>query len=146
MQKKATSSTLPPSPLNSSSVWQDLSPAPCRCYRLEHSRNAEWRDQSLLDLWVLDPTQHNSPPPPPPSFFPSCPPPRLSSPNHYPPPHPVFLSLFALSVSISQAIHYQLICGVNSSSPQPLPFFILSLKKAKVWLITKVVLSCLIII
>lgn len=84
----------------------ELSPAPCRCYRLEHSRNTKWGDWSLLDLWLLDPPQLNSQPPPPPSF-PFCPPPH---PIIITPSHPSFLSLFVSAASTSQGFHYWLIC------------------------------------
>lgn len=54
-------SPLPPSVefLQSLAGLVRLSPTPCRCYRLEHSRSAKWGDWSLLDLWLLDPPQLN---------------------------------------------------------------------------------------
>lgn len=107
---------------NSSRAWQDLSgclPLPCRCYSLEHSRSAKWGNWSLLDLWLLDPHHH-------PLLllcFPFCPP-SLSVTQSLLPSLPQFLSLFALTVSRSQATDKAVVlwCDfqVVVSPPKPL--------------------------
>lgn len=122
--------------LNSCRAWQDLSPTPCRCYRLEYFRNAKWDDWSLLDLWLQDPPhQRNSSPHnhlPTSSFLSLLP--SSSIPHSMITPLPALSYHFLpLAASTSQEIHYQLICGCDlrvvshSSSPNLslLSFFLL---------------------
>ncbi len=89
----SSSSSLPPwvEFLRSLAGLVRLSPTPCRCYRLEHSRNTKWGDWSLLDLWLLVSHQPNGLPhlvlPLSPIYYPL-------TPTSYP-----FLSLLALAAS-----------------------------------------------
>lgn len=55
---------------------------PCRCYRQKHSRNTKWSHWSRIDLWSLDPPQHNSVPFH--SHSPRTPPLPERYPNHTP--------------------------------------------------------------